>query len=154
MPYPDTEIGRLKALEARRRYRAREHVKRFGPDAGDMRGKHGHQARGMQSGKWNREKIVSSYGYTKIRVGQDHPLADPNGYAYEHLLVWISSGRRAPDVTELLHHKNGNRRNNRLDNLELMTRSAHCSYHASQRHRNNPRSIPPKDPAERPESLR
>ena len=53
--------------------------------------------RGCRHGRWSREKMLSSHGYVKVRVGKDHPLADPNGYAYEHLLVWVAAGNPRPD---------------------------------------------------------
>lgn len=85
--------------------------------------------------KWN-DRIVSSHGYLKIRVGRDHPLADPNGYAYEHLVVWVSAGNPRPQPDELLHHKNEDRQDNRLHNLELISRSNHNRLHLADRPRN------------------
>lgn len=35
-------------------------------------------------------------------------------------------------VTEVIHHKNGNRQDNRLCNLQLMTRSQHINKHRAQ----------------------
>lgn len=85
--------------------------------------------RGAQHHCWNVERIVSSHGYTKVRVGVDHPLADPNGYAYEHLVVWCAAGRPKPGPGETLHHKNENKADNRLGNLELLTRPRHAAQH-------------------------
>ncbi len=67
----------------------------------------------------------------KIRVGEDHPLADPNGYAYEHLLVWISAGHPRPDEGELIHHRNEDKTDNRLQNLTLVHRVEHSKTHQS-----------------------
>lgn len=79
--------------------------------------------------------MLNDDGYVKIRVGSDHPLADPNGYAYEHLVVWASAGRPLPADNELLHHKNEDKADNRLPNLELMKRSKHGELHIVQRSR-------------------
>lgn len=59
-------------------------------------------------------------GYTKIRVGLDHPLADKNGYAFLHHLVYnaAQAGRLPADKT--VRHANKNRRDNRLTNLILV----------------------------------
>ena len=86
-------------------------------------------------GRWNNGKIVSSHGYVKTRVGKEHPLADPNGYAYEHLVVWVSAGRPKPLSGYLLHHKNEVQSDNRLENLELKRRGDHNSEHLHSRKR-------------------
>ena len=72
----------------------------------------------------------------KIRVGTSHPLADPNGYAYEHLIVWVSAGRSKPPSGHLLHHINEQRQDNRLDNLEKKSRGEHNNLHNTERGRN------------------
>lgn len=95
----------------------------------DGRGKHGNQPKGKNSSRWNPARIRSSHGYTKVRVGRDHPLADPNGYAYEHLVVWVAAGRPHPRPDETLHHRNEDKADNRLGNLELLSRSAHARCH-------------------------
>ena len=136
MPYKNADKARANALERKRRYNAKKHIEHFGSSAGDMRGRHGNHAMGPRNGRWNAEKkILSDDGYVKVRVGRDHPLADPNGYAYEHLLVWISAGNPLPGLGELLHHKDENRENNRIGNLELKTRSKHATDHNSERGR-------------------
>lgn len=100
------------------------------------RGKHGNHRRGSAHYRWNHGRIVSDDGYVKIRVGRDHPLADPNGYAYEHLIVWVSAGQPLPLSSETLHHKNEDKPDNRFSNLELKTRSVHNALHNAHRSRN------------------
>lgn len=93
------------------------------------RGRHGNHARGSAHHRWNSGRMLSEHGYVKIRVGKEHPLADPNGYAYEHLLVWIAAGRRPPGQGQTLHHENEDKTDNRLENLELLTRPDHAAEH-------------------------
>lgn len=85
--------------------------------------------------RWNNGKIISSHGYAKVRVGRGHPLADPNGYAYEHLIIWVASGNERPNKDELIHHINGNKTDNRIENLELMKRSIHNKHHNKEKGR-------------------
>lgn len=99
------------------------------------RGKHGNHARGSAHHRWNDGRIQSEDGYTKVRIGQGHPLADPNGYAYEHLVVWCAAGNPKPSHGELIHHRNGNKADNRIENLELTTRAAHNQHHNEERGR-------------------
>lgn len=78
---------------------------------------------------------MTKHGYIRVRVGKNHPLADPNGYAYEHLLVWVSAGHPRPPVGWLLHHANECKGDNRLSNLELLTRAEHNRRHNAERKR-------------------
>jgi hypothetical protein len=123
MPYKDPERSCAAARERMKRWWARKHVERFGLDAGDMRGRHGHHRRGPAHPRWNHGRIVSSHGYTKIRLGKGHPLADPNGYAYEHRLALVSKGERL-DRNAVVHFGLTGREDTRLENLEVMSRSA------------------------------
>lgn len=99
------------------------------------KGKHNGYKRGSDHPRWNRTRIIGSNGYVKIRVGKEHPLADPNGYAYEHLLVWVSAGRPMLTKDELLHHRNEDKEDNRLGNLELRLRGDHNALHLLNRGR-------------------
>lgn len=94
----------------------------------DGRGK-GRKASGSAHPRWNSEKIISSHGYVKVRVGINHPLADKNGYAYEHLVVWQQAGRQIPEAGQIIHHRNEDKTDNRLSNLELLTRREHAGEH-------------------------
>ena len=101
----------------------------------DGRGRHGHHVRGETHPRWNATKILTKQGYVKLRVGRTHPLADPNGYAYEHVVAWVAAGNPEPREDEVLHHRNGNKTDNRIENLELFTRGEHNSEHLETRER-------------------
>lgn len=85
-------------------------------------GKHGNQPRGDEHYRWNRGRIRSTEGYAKLRVGAEHPLADANGYAYEHLVIWVAAGNPRPGPGEVLRFKNADKSDCRLSNLYLATR--------------------------------
>jgi hypothetical protein len=91
--------------------------------------------RGADHHRWNAGRMLSEDGYVKVRVGAEHPLADPNGYAYEHLVVWCAAGRPRPADGETLHHKNEDKTDNRLDNLDVLTRADHNALHIAERGR-------------------
>jgi hypothetical protein len=59
----------------------------------------------------------------------DHPNAKKNGYVSEHVAIASASIGRAIAPNEVVHHLNGVRDDNRPENLEVMTRSAHHSLH-------------------------
>lgn len=93
--------------------------------------------RGAEHHRWSQARMLNEDGYVKVRVGKEHPLADPNGYAYEHLMVWCAAGNPRPGPGETLHHRNEDKTDNRLGNLELLTRSAHNVLHNADRERDD-----------------
>ena len=93
------------------------------------KGVHKNRPRASRQHRWNSGSQVGSTGHVKTRVGREHPLADPNGYAYEHILVWVSAGNQRPAKGEVLHHINEEKTDNRIENLRLMSKADHSQMH-------------------------
>jgi len=76
--------------------------------------------KGKRSFNWKGGRIVDKFGYVQIWK-PEHPNAKMAGYIHEHRLV-ISEKLGRPLLShENIHHKNGKRSDNRLENLELWT---------------------------------
>lgn len=75
-----------------------------------------------------RRQFTNSEGYIRV-LRPAHPNADHKGYVLEHRLVMAESLGRPLTTTEIVHHRNGQRHDNRLDNLVLLTRETHPTGH-------------------------
>lgn len=60
-----------------------------------------------------------------------HPAANSLGYVLEHRLVAEQSLGRYLEPGEVVHHINGDPRDNRPENLEVMTQAEHTRVHAN-----------------------
>ena len=86
---------------------------------------------GENNPSWRGGWHLSSHGYKKIRVD--------GGYEYEHRRnMELHLGRKL-ETGEDVHHLDGNKQNNSLDNLLLMSARDHRLLHGNQRNgsRNN-----------------
>lgn len=104
-------------------------TKSTGVGRGNNRNSWNNTKRGRNHPRWNDGRMLSEHGYVKVRVGTDHPFADTNGYAYEHLVVWSNSGRQLPEHNQVIHHRNENKTDNRIANLVLLTKREHAEEH-------------------------
>jgi hypothetical protein len=81
---------------------------------------------------WNIRKLVSKGDYM-YAVVPEHPNATSLGYVFEHRVVVENHLKRLLTVDEIVHHKNGEKKDNRIENLEVMDRIEHVRMHALER---------------------
>ena len=81
---------------------------------------------------WKGGRTISSHGYVLIKVDepQHQHLIQKNLYAYEHQVVMEKKIGRKLRPGEIVHHINGNKQDNRPENLSLKNNiAAHCYEH-------------------------
>ena len=78
---------------------------------------------------WRGGRVAIAEGYVGVLVGIGHPGADVRGYILEHRLVMQTELGRPLRRDEVVHHINGSKTDNRIENLVLMTRSEHIQHH-------------------------
>lgn len=89
---------------------------------------HHHHAVTKYNPNWQGGKATSSDGYFIIKK-PDHPFCDSQGYVKEHRLIIEKHLGRYLTQDEHVHHINENKKDNRIENLEVMTNSQHRIFH-------------------------
>ena len=75
--------------------------------------------RGDKGANWRGGRYINSDGYVKVQA-RGHPAAHSRGsYVAEHRLVMEKVLGRLLRKDETVHHKNGNKADNRPENLEV-----------------------------------
>ena len=70
----------------------------------------------------------TNQGYVR-EYSPDHPNADRQGFLFQHRLVAECYLGRLLTKKEQVHHKNGDRQDNRWENLEVMSQQEHYAHH-------------------------
>lgn len=83
---------------------------------------------------WKVEKIIKKGEYLYCIV-REHPYATKKGYVLHHRIVMENHLGRLLDPKEEVHHINGQKHDNRLENLELTKKGEHQSFHGRKRGR-------------------
>ena len=77
-------------------------------------------------------KFVDADGYVRVTGMKAHPRANPAGQVYEHILVMEERFGRAITTEEHVHHRNGDKQDNRPENLEVLSATEHRSKHGKE----------------------
>lgn len=96
--------------------------------------------RGRRSLNWKGGRTRNGNGYALLHV-PEHPDADRDGYVVEHRYLMERLIGRPLERSEHVHHRNHDRSDNRLSNLELLTAAEHGKRHAEERWRGHATSI-------------
>lgn len=83
----------------------------------------GEAQEGAGSPVWKGGRIIDKSGYVMIG-NKDHPHASGNGYVREHRLVMEKKIGRYLRPEEVVHHENGVKDDNRIENLKLFASGA------------------------------
>jgi hypothetical protein len=80
---------------------------------------HGHNSRGVRHPMWRGGRYVTNNGYVYIWKPR-HPDSTKDGYVLEHRLVMEEMTGRRLKANEHVHHINGNKGDNRTENLAVV----------------------------------
>jgi len=97
-----------------------------------------HNLKGALSPKWAGGRNTTYKGYIRVKLPQDsffYSMADKSSYVMEHRFMMAKHLGRCLQQWEIVHHKNGIRDDNRLENLELVGSNAEHSREHNQGYR-------------------
>ena len=89
--------------------------------------------KGSQSPCWKGGRWINDRGYVCVRLPRDDfnsSMVNKNGALLEHRLVMAKHLGRCLQPYECVHHKNGIKTDNRIENLELTMQGAHSFTHS------------------------
>lgn len=77
---------------------------------------------------WNIEKVVKKGNYL-YAVVKNHPNRTKNNYVLLHRVIMENHIGRLLNENEIVHHRDKNKLNNSISNLEVMSVKSHASKH-------------------------
>jgi hypothetical protein len=86
---------------------------------------------GEQNARWKGGTWVNSSGYVMVLVGREHPMASCRAYAKRCRLVCYETHGPPPTPEHHAHHINGDKTDDRPENLEWREASDHGRHHLS-----------------------
>ena len=73
----------------------------------------------------SRKRIKTRAGYIKV-FEPDHPASTRNGYVLEHRMIAYDA-KQLTDLSHEVHHINGIKDDNRLENLQVLEKAEHTT---------------------------
>lgn len=86
---------------------------------------------GISTDRFHKGYSIKDSGYTLI-YKKEHPNADKKGYVPIHRLIVESNIGRYLTKSEVIHHKDKDKTNNSIDNLEILNSSQHAMIHSKE----------------------
>lgn len=96
-----------------------------------LAGKKGRETKRQISRERVGERMTTSHGYIRVWVGDTYTLSNHTycGSIFEHTFVMEQHLGRALKRDEVVHHIDGNKQNNSIENLDVMTVDQHNKCH-------------------------
>jgi len=99
------------------------------PFTEETRQKMGKWQKGSGNNQWKGGKKKDSQGYIHL-LKPEHPFSDIKGYILEHRIIMEQKIGRYLNSKEVIHHINGIKNDNRIENLRLFRNDIeHRKYH-------------------------
>lgn len=76
-------------------------------------------------------KTMDKNGYIRMHAG-NHPFSNGRKMISQHIMAMELHLQRPLTPLECVHHINENKQDNRLENLQLMTKAQHSKMHAQE----------------------
>ncbi len=87
---------------------------------------------GNNNHMWRGGRFQDNFGYIKVWISPDdffYSMSDSHRYILEHRLIMAKHLGRCLQPWEVVHHKNGIKTDNKIENLELTSRGEHTVGH-------------------------